>query len=159
MGDEFGQTSEWNHDRALDWPLTSEPLHAGVMNWVRDLNALYQDEKALWSDFPGTFEWVEADDHEKSVLSYLRSSEDGETLLFVLNMTPEPRHGYRVGVPASEHGHWREILNSDAEHYGGSRTGNYGGIEAEAQEAHGHAQSVCLSLPPLGALVLKPGAA
>ena len=158
MGDEFGQRSEWNHDAALDWGLTDEPLHAGVMNWVRDLNTLYQDEKALWSDFPGTFEWVEPDDYQQSVLAYLRTGEEGEPLLFVLNMTPEPRHGYRVGVPSSDDwsGHWREVINSDAEHYGGSGTGNYGGVDAEAQGAHGHAQSLSLSLPPLGALVLKP---
>lgn len=157
MGDEFGQRREWNHDAALDWGLAEDdPFHAGLMRWTRDVNRLYQDEPALWSDFPGTFEWVDADDYERSVLSYLRTGEDGETLLFVLNMTPEPREKYRVGVPAAGAGRWRELLNSDAEYYGGSGTGNYGGVDVEAQAAHGHDQSLALTLPPLGALVLKP---
>ena len=160
MGDEFGQRREWNHNDSLDWHLTDEPLHAGVMNWVRDLNALYTGEPALWKDTPASFEWVDADDYEQSVLSYLRTGENGETLLFVLNMTPVPRHEYRIGVPAREDwgDRWREVLNSDAEHYGGSGVGNYGGVETDPVWAHDRAQSVALSLPPLGALVLKPEA-
>jgi 1,4-alpha-glucan branching enzyme len=158
MGDEFGQRREWNHDDAIDWHLIDEPLHAGVMNWVRDLNALYADEPALWNDVPGSFEWVDPDDHEQSVLSYLRTGDEGKPLLFVLNMTPVPRHDYRVGVPSGEDGsgRWREMLNSDAEGYGGSGVGNYGGVEADPVWAHDRAQSVALSLPPLGALVLTP---
>jgi 1,4-alpha-glucan branching enzyme len=160
MGDEFGQRREWNHNDSLDWHLTDEPLHAGVMNWVRDLNALYTGEPALWKDAPASFEWVDADDYEQSVLSYLRTGENGETLLFVLNMTPVPRHEYRIGVLAREDwsDRWREVLNSDAEHYGGSGVGNYGGVETDPVWAHDRAQSVALSLPPLGALVLKPEA-
>ena len=160
MGDEFGQRREWNHNDSVDWHLTDEPLHAGVMNWVRDLNALYTGEPALWKDAPASFEWVDADDYEQSVLSYLRTGENGETLLFVLNMTPVPRHEYRIGVPVREDwsDRWREVLNSDAEHYGGSGMGNYGGVETDPVWAHDRAQSVALSLPPLGALVLKPEA-
>jgi 1,4-alpha-glucan branching enzyme len=156
MGIELGQWREWSENRSLDWHLLGEPLHAGVQRWMRDLNALYRAEPALWqNDFSHTgFEWIDFRDVEQTVLSYLRRSDDGEhELLFVLNFTPVPRHAYHVGVPRA--GRWREVLNSDADVYGGSNVGNMGVIEAVPLAAHGREQSLPVTLPPLGILVLR----
>jgi 1,4-alpha-glucan branching enzyme len=155
MGDEFGQWREWNHDVALDWDLLHQPLHAGLQRWVRDLNALYVQEPALHEndhDAAG-FSWIDCHDQENSVVSFLRRSRSDEAVIVVANFTPVPREHYRVGVPES--GWYRELLNSDSSLYGGSNVGNAGGIEAEPQPRHGFAQSVELTLPPLGCVVLK----
>jgi 1,4-alpha-glucan branching enzyme len=156
MGIELGQWREWSEERSLDWHLLNEPLHAGMQRWMRDLNALYRAEPALWeNDFSHTgFAWIDFHDVEQSVLSFMRRSEDGEDeLVFVLNFTPIPRQAYHVGVPRA--GRWREVLNSDADVYGGSNVGNSGTVETVALAAHGREQSVPLTLPPLGILVLK----
>ncbi|MDH4053097.1 MAG: 1,4-alpha-glucan branching protein GlgB, partial [Rubrivivax sp.] len=155
MGGEFGQWREWNHDRALDWQLLERDRHRGLQQWVEDLNRLYRAEAALHEiDFDGAgFEWVDASDVEGSVLSYLRKARDGSSVLVVLNFTPVPRDNYLVGVPLA--GHWRECLNSDASHYGGSGVGNYGGVDTVPVGAHGRFHSLNLKLPPLGMLVFK----
>ncbi len=156
MGSEFGQWGEWNHDGSLDWHVTGEPPHAGIRQFVKDINRLYAAEAALHQvDFHHAgFEWIDCHDYESSVVSFIRRAEDpDDALIVVLNWTPVVRAGYRIGVPAP--GFYREVLNSDAEAYGGSNTGNAGGLDAEAVAAHGHAQSLNLTLPPLGALVLK----
>ena len=156
MGIELGQWREWSEERSLDWHLLNEPLHAGMQRWMRDLNALYRAEPALWeNDFSHTgFEWIDFHDVEQSVLSFVRRSEDGDhVLLFVLNFTPMPRQAYHVGVPRA--GKWREVLNSDADVYGGSNVGNQGVVETAALAAHGRDQSLPLTLPPLGILVLR----
>ena len=152
MGGEFGQEREWNHDGALDWHLLDDPLHGGVFQWVTDLFNLYREHPALWNDTPGGFEWIILDDVAQSVFAYLRRSGD-RTLVFVFNFTPVPREDYRVGMPAA--GRWRQVLNSDAERYGGSGAGVTAHVETEAEPKHGHAQSVALTLPPLGALVFE----
>ncbi len=151
MGGEFGQWREWNHDGSLDWHLAGEPLHGGVVAWVSDLNRVYRAEPALHQlDFdPAGFSWVDANDSEQSVLSFVRSG-GGRDVLAVFNLTPVPRAGYRIGAPRA--GLWREILNSDAELYGGSGWGNMGGVEAAEEPWHGRPASIRISLPPLGAV-------
>ncbi|HYJ78220.1 MAG TPA: 1,4-alpha-glucan branching protein GlgB [Longimicrobiaceae bacterium] len=156
MGGELGERREWYEGRSLDWQLPEHPLHAGLQRWVRDLNALYRAEPAFWeTDFGYEgFEWIDFHDVEKSVLSFLRrGTAPGEELLFVFNFTPLPRTGYRIGVPRA--GAWRELLNSDAGAYGGSNLGNAGRVESEPVPEHGRGDSVTLTIPPLGALVLK----
>ncbi len=158
MGGEFAQWSEWNHDASLDWHLTEYTDHAGMQRWVEDLNRLYRQESALHrlDCDPRGFEWVDANDADDSVLSFLRKSENpDDTVLVVLNFTPVIREPYRVGVPSL--GYWRELLNSDGQMYGGTGVGNSGGVNAQAETCHGQAACLTLRLPPLGALFLKRG--
>jgi 1,4-alpha-glucan branching enzyme len=155
MGGEIGQEREWNHEQSLDWHLCERPLHLGVARWIDDLNALYRAERALHEldCDPQGFEWVDANDSDQGVFSFLRRGRTtGSVVLVVLNATPVPRHHYRIGVPAG--GFWTERLNSDATAYGGSGLGNLGGVEAEPVAAHGRPWSLDLLLPPLGALFL-----
>ena len=156
MGGEFGQWSEWYHEESLDWHLLEFPLHAGLQRWVKELNRTYRTEKALYElDFdPAGFEWIDCNDTQQSTLSLIRKSRStSEIILTVLNFTPTPRYNYQVGVPRE--GLWQEILNSDAEEYGGSGHGNFGGIEAVPIEIHGRPYSLKLTLPPLGAVFFK----
>ena len=156
MGCEFGQRREWTHDDALEWWVLRNGEHAGVQRWVADLNTLYRYEPALHEvDFEGAgFEWIDCHDAEASVLSFLRRPRKGPPVLVVCNFTSVPRINYTVGVP--EGGYWRELLNSDAAHYGGSGVGNFGGVEAAPVPAHGRFNSIALTLPPLATVFLKP---
>jgi 1,4-alpha-glucan branching enzyme len=159
MGGEFGQTREWNHDRSLDWHLLGMgPYHRGLQGLVRDLNRVYRTEPALHQvDFePAGFEWMDCSDAEQSVVVFVRRARDPRNLVLVAcNFTPVPRHGYRVGVPVG--GFYRELLNTDAAHYGGSNVGNAGGVRADPWPSGGQPWSVSLTLPPLGVVMLKPG--
>ena len=157
MGCEFGQWREWDHDSSLDWHLTADSRHAGLQRLVADLNGLYSRETALHElDVdPAGFEWIDANDSNQSVACFLRKNRKGELVLVVLNYTPILRASYRVGVPRG--GRWKEILNSDAAVYGGSGVGNYGGANASHGPFHGREHSLQLTLPPLGAVFLKPG--
>jgi 1,4-alpha-glucan branching enzyme len=155
MGGEFAQSREWNHDASLDWHLADLPLHAGMQAWVRDLNQVLASLPALHTqDFSNAgFAWLVHSDALNSVLAFLRYPDgNGPPVLVACNFTPVPRYGYRIGVP--QPGRWRELLNSDAAHYGGSGVGNLGGVATEAVAAHGHEQSLVLTLPPLGAVYL-----
>jgi 1,4-alpha-glucan branching enzyme len=156
MGGEIGQWREWSHDRGLDWELLDSTNHATLQRWVEDLNKAYRTIPALHElDFsPDGFEWIDCCDTENSIVSLLRKpkSDPEETVVIVLNFTPIPRQNYQVGVPRG--GYWREILNSDAELYGGSGQGNMGGVEASPIPLHGRKWSVNLTLPPLGAVFL-----
>ena len=156
MGGEFGQWREWNHDRALDWELTNESDHAGIQRWIGDLNRAYREYPALHGrDFTADgFEWIDGNDYENSVVTFLRWTDKGPPVLVACNFTPVPREGYRVGVPRS--GAWREILNSDAHQYGGSGVGNMGRVVSDEVEWHGRTSSLALTLPPLGVLMLTP---
>ncbi len=156
MGGEFGQTSEWSHEESLAWHLLQYGEHAGVQRWVRDCNRLLRSEPALHQvDFDANgFQWVSCDDSETSWLAFLRRGRDGALLLVVCNLTPVPRHAHRVGVPRS--GRWRELLNSDAQTYGGSGLGNMGWVNTRGVPLHGQPDSVELMLPPLAAVFLKP---
>jgi len=159
MGGEFGQKREWQHDESLEWHVLQYPLHAGMRNWVRDLNAFYRNEAALYAqDYSrGGFEWVDCNDAQNSVVAFLRRGEQpADLVLVVCNFTPVVRENYRIGVPRG--GFWRECLNSDAPSYGGSGQGNFGGVEASPLSAHGREHSLSLRLPPLGVVMLKaPG--
>ncbi len=159
MGGEFGQWREWSHDRELDWELLADPAHAGIARWVEDLNRLLRENPALHDRDceAGGFEWVDCNDAENSVLSWLRKSRDGRLLLVVANFTPLPRADYLVGVP--QPGRWRERMNSDATLYGGSGVGNQGGVDTVPVSAHGRYHALNLRLPPLGLLMFEPEAA
>ncbi len=157
MGSDIGQWSEWNHDASLDWHVLEKPAHAGVNRWLGDLNQLLRTERSLHElDFdPAGFSWIDGTDSEQSVISFIRRAQNPDDLVVaVFNFTPVPRHNYQVGVPES--GRWREVLNSDAPIYGGSGQGNLGGVDAAPVGRHGHLHSLNLTLPPLGALFLKP---
>jgi 1,4-alpha-glucan branching enzyme len=155
MGCEFGQWREWNHDASLDWHLLDEPRHQGLQRWVQDLNRAYQREASLHqADGGAGFAWIDCNDHENSVISFLRRADDpADVTVMVANFTPVPRPDYRIGVP--EGGWYRELLNSDAAIYGGSDVGNGGGVMAEQVRAHGFEQSIRLMVPPLGFVMLK----
>ncbi|UCD82505.1 MAG: 1,4-alpha-glucan branching protein GlgB [Desulfobacterales bacterium] len=156
MGAEFGQWSEWTHDRSLDWHLLANPLHAGLQQWVHDLNHLFRQEPALHAlDFNAEgFGWIDCNDTLQSTISLLRRERSRKNALIVVcNFTPVPRYNYRVGAPDS--GIWLEILNSDAREYGGSGQGNLGSLDAAPVPSHGYSYSLNLTLPPLAAVFLK----
>ena len=157
MGGEIGQRREWSHDDALEWFVLDHPSHRGVQHWVRDLNSLRREEKALHEgDFePGGFEWINCDNDGTNVLSFLRKSVSGaRPVLAIYNFGGETHHDYRVGVPTS--GRWEEKLNSDSKHYGGNGEGNLGGGDAELVPTDDHQSSLVLTLPALSALFLTP---
>jgi 1,4-alpha-glucan branching enzyme len=130
MGGEFGQWREWNHDSQLDWHLLNEPRHDGLRRLVQHLNYIYKSAPALWNldDTYDGFEWIDFHDSENSVVSFMRKSQEGELVVFIVNATPMVRHDYRLGVPHA--GFYREIINTDAETYGGSNVGNLGGVRS-----------------------------
>jgi 1,4-alpha-glucan branching enzyme len=157
MGSELGQPGEWNADGEVDWGCLDDARHRGAQRLVRDLNGLYAGMPALHAGDCRAegFAWVVGDDRANSVYAFLRSNPFGDEIaLAVFNMTPVVRESYRVGVPRG--GAWRERLNSDAAIYGGSNVGNGGAVRTDPIPMHGHAQSVALTLPPLGGLVLEP---
>jgi 1,4-alpha-glucan branching enzyme len=155
MGGEFGQWREWAHDESLEWNLLEFAPHQGIQQLVCDLNYLYRNEKALYElDCESSgFEWIEANDVEHSILSFIRKGRNGGRIVVVCNFTPLTHLNYRVGVPVA--GHWKEVLNSDAAEYGGSGQGNLGGIESSPLPFHGRPHSLVLNVPPLAALFLK----
>jgi 1,4-alpha-glucan branching enzyme len=157
MGGEFGQVKEWNENAQLDWwLLDAGPFHRGLQKFVEDLNQLYKKSPGLWQadhDHAG-FQWIDCNDRENSVLSFLRQTSDGKNhTVVIMNLTPVPRPGYRVGVPLP--GQWKEVLNSDAAIYAGSNTGNYGGVTAQEIPAHGQRCSAEFNLPPLSVIVFQ----
>jgi 1,4-alpha-glucan branching enzyme len=156
MGGDFGQRREWQHEESLEWHVLEHATHAGVLQWVSDLNRLYTAEPALHqADFEQAgFEWIDAGDAQNSVIAFLRKTRDGSrNVLVVCNFTPVPRDGYAVGVPRA--GHWSELLNSDASSYGGSGMGNFGGARTQPHSTHGRPHSLRLTLPPLSVLFLR----
>jgi 1,4-alpha-glucan branching enzyme len=155
MGSEFAQGREWNFDSALDWHLLDYPHHQGVQQCIADLNRIYHGYPELHRfDFEHQgFEWIDCHDAGQSVISYIRRDGD-RFVLVILNFTPVPRHGYRVGVPRA--GRYREIHNSDSQYYGGTNLGNSQSLIAEAQPWMNRPWSLQLTLPPLGAIVLAP---
>ncbi|MGA1826108.1 MAG: 1,4-alpha-glucan branching protein GlgB [bacterium] len=156
MGSEFGQWNEWNHETGLEWDILHYSPHEGIQHWMKDLNHLYRSEPCLYElDFNQQgFQWINADDSERSVISFMRKAATTEDILLtVCNLTPIPHHNYRIGVPIS--GCWREILNSDSREYGGSGYGNTGNVEASPIPSCGFYNSLSLILPPLGAIIFK----
>jgi 1,4-alpha-glucan branching enzyme len=156
MGDEIGQWSEWNHDASVEWQYADMAPHRGIRRLVSDLNRFYRAEPALFElDFdPAGFQWIDCNDNENSVVSFMRRGRDPHDLLVVvLNLTPVVREAYVVGVP--EAGVYRELVNTDSEIYGGSNQGNAGAVETTPEPAHGHPHRLSLRLPPLACLILK----
>ncbi|MFN8850033.1 MAG: 1,4-alpha-glucan branching protein GlgB [Inhella sp.] len=158
MGQEWGQRGEWNHSVGLPWHQLDDSRHAGVRRWVGDLNALYRQTPALHRldcESQG-FEWLASHDEDNSVYAWLRHDGQGGSVLVVCNLTPVPRHGYRLGVPTTQ-GAWREVLNSDSEHYGGSNMGNGPhAIPVQPEAAHGRSHSLSVTLPPLATVFFVP---
>ena len=156
MGGEFAQEREWSHDRSLDWHLLGGSLHTGMQTLVRDLNHAYREIGALHERDSelGGFAWIVADDDLQSVLVFLRFGHDPDRpTLIACNFTPQPRRGYRVGVPLP--GFWREVINTDAQAYGGSDVGNLGGVWSDEVPSHGRTHSLLLTLPPLATVILE----
>jgi 1,4-alpha-glucan branching enzyme len=156
MGCEFAQQAEWNHDQSLDWHLLAHGNHAGMQRLVRDLNQLYKASPALYArDFNGEgFEWIDHGDARRSLLSFVRKAPNGQRLLVVCNFAPVVHEGLRLGVP--EAGNWRERLNTDSSHYGGSNVGTpLGAAHSQAVASHGRAQSIVLNVPPLATVFLE----
>jgi 1,4-alpha-glucan branching enzyme len=160
MGAELAPEKEWDYQQELDWWILDEwESHRGVRDLLRQLNLAYADLPALWDCdvSPAGFQWVDADDSDQSVISFLRLPADGDvgrSVLCVANLTPVPRHGYRIGLPQC--GRWSEVVNTDAADFGGSGAGNLGAVEAEERPWHGRPCSAELTLPPLGVLWLTP---
>jgi 1,4-alpha-glucan branching enzyme len=155
MGCEFAMEREWDGDRSIDWHLLERPEHAGVRSLIRDLNRLYRERPALWAvdHEPAGFQWIEADLADDNVFAYLRRAPGVRPIVVVGNFSPVPRSRFRLALPDS--GRWREILNSDSGHYGGSNLGNAGAIEADAGAHRGFPASAMIALPPLGVVWLE----
>jgi 1,4-alpha-glucan branching enzyme len=154
MGSEFAQSREWDADAGLDWWLTQFAEHAGVQRAMRDINLAYQRTPALWQldDDPSGFEWIDANDGENNVFTWLRKDDAGGWLACAVNFSALPRPDYRIGLPVK--GEWTEVLNTDATEYGGSGTGNLGAVTAEGPAWHGRPTSAQLIVPPLAAIWL-----
>jgi 1,4-alpha-glucan branching enzyme len=155
MGQEFAQGHEWAESRSLDWWLLDGPDHRGVSRLVSDLNRVYKETPALWSQDidPAGFHWIDANDASGNVYSFVRFGSDGSMLACIANFSSVPHEGYRVGLPKS--GRWDEVVNTDAGVYFGSEVGNFGGVEAVDEPWHGQPASAALRVPPLGALWLR----
>jgi len=155
MGQEFGQGGEWSESRSLDWWLLDAPDHRGVARLVGDLNRIYRETSALWSQDhePAGFGWIDADDVAGNVFSFLRYGSDASVLACVANFAAIPHEQYLLGLPRT--GRWDEVINTDAEVYFGSGVGNFGGVSAVDEAAHGLPASARLRVPPLGALWLR----
>jgi 1,4-alpha-glucan branching enzyme len=159
QGMDFGMGDEWTEARSLDWHLLQFPLQSGLQRCVADLQRVYRAQTALHEvdfDWRG-FDWLESHDNENSVFAFLRRGLDPHNVVVVVcNFTPVPRYEYRVGVPTG--GSWRELFNTDSALYAGSNVGNNGHVWALDEPWAGQPHSLCLTLPPLGAVYLKPGA-
>ena len=155
MGTELAPDSEWSHDRSLEWHLQADPMRQGFQKFFLDLTHLYREYRALWDwdHVPGGFSWIDCQDSRNSIVSYVRRTE-GQYLVCILNLTPVPRYGYRIGVPGGKI--YRERINSDSELYGGSNLGNIGFVKVDPIPSHAYPQSVSLTLPPLACLILEP---
>jgi 1,4-alpha-glucan branching enzyme len=156
MGSEFGQYAEWSESRGLDWWLLDNADHRGVQQCIADLNRVYKETPALWSqdNVSAGFEWIDADDSAGNTFSWLRWGSDGSALACIVNFSGGPHEEYRVGLPHG--GTWNEVVNTDAEMYGGSGVGNLGAVVAEEVPWHGRPFSALVRVPPLGALWLRP---
>ena len=156
MGCELGDDREWSEDRGLDWGLLQDPARDGLMRLVGDLNTAYRANSALWSQdtTPDGFRWIVGDDAANNTLAFLRTGADGTCLVCVANFSAVPQEGYRIGLPRP--GRWVEVVNTDADGYGGSGVGNLGAVDARPEPSHGLPASATLRVPPLGVLWLRP---
>ncbi len=160
MGCELAPWGEWNHETTLDWSLHDSPMHEGVRLLLADLNGVYQREPAMHrGDSEGHgMQWIEAHDSARGVFAWLRLDPSGQSrpVAVAINATPVPQYNYRLGVPVA--GRWSELLNSDAEIYGGGGIGNFGGVTTAPLDSHDHRQSIVITVPPLAAVLLAPDA-
>jgi 1,4-alpha-glucan branching enzyme len=156
MGCEFGQASEWSQTDGLQWQSLADSRHAGVQQLVKDLNAVYGAHPALWQQdsVPAGFEWIDANDRSGNVLSFLRYGADGSVLACVANFAAMPHYDYQIGLPSA--GSWTEVINTDADVYGGSGVGNFGVLTATENEWHGRPASAAITIPPMAVLWLAP---
>ncbi|MFZ4588164.1 MAG: alpha amylase C-terminal domain-containing protein, partial [Terrimicrobiaceae bacterium] len=150
---------EWKHGFSLDWHLTNLPMHDGLRRLVQHLNWLYRNEPSFYEldDSNDGYEWIDFNDADNTVWSFMRKSRNGSTIVFIVNATPVVRGDYRVGVPLP--GFYEEVLNTDAETYGGSNVGNYGGMQAHQDWSwQGKPHSILVNLPPLSVVAFKHSA-
>jgi 1,4-alpha-glucan branching enzyme len=156
MGSEFGQQSEWNQERGLEWWILDQPSHRGLQTLVSELNKVYVDHAAMWQldHHDSGFQWIDGGNADQNLLTFLRYDEVGNPIAVVVNFAGHPYHDFKLGLPKA--GSWLEILNTDAEIYGGSGVGNFGRIEANGDGSHGQSHSANISIPPLGAVWFKP---
>jgi 1,4-alpha-glucan branching enzyme len=155
MGQEFAQPSEWSESRELDWWLLDHHPHRGMQQLVADLNRLYVENPALWEldhEREG-FQWIDGGNADQNLLSFLRIDAKGNQVACIINFAGHPYENFRIGLP--KQGEWTELLNTDAEIYGGSGVGNYGSVRAEAIPMHGREFSASVNIPPLGAIWLR----
>ena len=156
MGSEFGQQSEWNQERGLEWWILDQPSHRGLQTLVGALNKVYVENPSMWQlDHHHTgFTWIDGGNADQNLLTFLRYDEAGNPIAVVINFAGHPYHDFKLGLPKA--GAWDEILNTDAEVYGGSGVGNFGRIETNGDGSHGQPHSATISIPPLGAVWFKP---
>ena len=155
MGQEFAQPSEWSESRDLDWWLLDHHPHRGMQQLVSDMNKLYLENPSLWEldhDHAG-FQWIDGGNADQNILSFLRFDAAGNPIAVVVNFAGHPYHNFRLGLPKP--GTWKEIMNTDAEIYGGSGVGNFGGVQTEEHQSHGRPYSAEITVPPLGSVWLK----
>ena len=155
MGQEFAQPSEWSESRDLDWWLLDHHPHRGMQQLVSDMNKLYLANPSLWEldHDPDGFQWIDGGNADQNILSFLRFDAAGNPIAVVVNFAGHPYHNFRLGLP--KHGLWTEILNTDAEVYGGSGVGNFGGVQTQEHQSHGRPYSAEITVPPLGSVWLK----
>ena len=156
MGCELADEQEWSEQRGLNWGLREDPGHRGVTHLVRDLNAAYRLNPALWTQdtAPEGFAWIVGEDAANNTFAFQRRGCDGSVLVCVVNFAAIPHENYRIGLPQGDT--WTEVINTDAEYYGGSGVGNFGTVHAEDVGSHGLPASATVRVPPLGALWLCP---
>ena len=155
MGQEFAQPSEWSESRDLDWWLLDHHPHRGMQQLVSDMNKLYVENPSLWEldhDHAG-FQWIDGGNADQNILSFLRFDAAGNPIAVVVNFAGHPYHNFRLGLPKP--GTWKEIMNTDAEIYGGSGVGNFGGVQTQEHQSHGRPYSAEITVPPLGSVWLK----
>jgi 1,4-alpha-glucan branching enzyme len=156
MGSEFGQQSEWSQERGLEWWILDQPSHRGLQDLISNMNKLYVENSAMWEldhDHRG-FVWIDGGNADDNLLSFLRYDEAGNPMAIVINFAGHPHHNFKLGLP--KQGSWTEILNTDAVEFGGSGVGNQGSVTADGEGSHGQPYSATISVPPLGAIWLKP---
>ena len=156
MGGEFGQTREWNVEDSLHWDLLQYAPHKGMQEWIKELNKLYQSEPALYEQSFSSegFGFIDHQDHEKSIISFVRKGNDPkDDIVVVINLTPQTHKKYRIGIPTK--GEWKRVLNSDKKAYFGSSFPSRTTFKTDNEPAHGFEQSVQLNLPPLGVIAYK----
>ena len=156
MGSEFGQPSEWNQERGLDWWILEQPTHQALQSMVSTLNRVYRENAAFWQldHEPAGFVWIDGGNADANLLSFLRLDKLGNQIACVINFAGQPHHNFTLGLPRS--GKWNEILNTDATEFGGSGVGNFGSVEASGAGSHGQPHSATISVPPLAAVWFKP---